>query len=38
MKVEIKLFSKLEANEFSSYINDKIWLKSVAYLASVFEN
>ena len=27
LKVEIKLFSELKANELSSYISDKIWLK-----------
>ena len=37
MKDEMKLFSKLKANKFLSYINDKIWLKSLSYLAEIFE-
>jgi len=38
MKYETKLFSELEANEFSSYISDKIWWKTVAYCTESFEN
>jgi len=37
MKDEMKLFSKLKANKFLSYISDKIWLKSLSYLAEIFE-
>ena len=37
MKDEIKLFWELKANELLSYISDKIWLKSLAYLAEIFE-
>jgi len=37
MKDEVKLFSELKANELLSYIGDKIWLKSLAYLAEIFE-
>jgi len=37
MNDEIKLFSELKANELLSYISDKIWLKSLVYLAKIFE-
>jgi len=39
MKDEIKLglFTELKVNEFLCYISDKIWLKSLAYLAENFE-
>ena len=39
MKDEIKLglFAELKVNEFLCYISDKIWLKSLAYLAENFE-
>jgi len=37
MKDEIKLFSELKANELLSYISDKIWLESLAYLPEIFE-
>jgi len=37
LKDEIKLFSELKANEILSYISDKISLKSLAYLAEIFE-
>jgi len=36
MKDEINLFSELKANKFLSYISDKIWLKSLYYLAEIF--
>jgi len=32
MKGEIKLFSELKANEYLSYISDKIWLKCLIWL------
>jgi len=37
MKDDIKLFSELKANELLSNISDKIRLKSLAYLAKIFE-
>ena len=37
MKDEIKLFSELKANWLFSYISDKFRLKSLAYLAEIFE-
>jgi len=37
MKDEIKLFSELKANDLLSYISDQIVLKSLAYLAEIFE-
>jgi len=32
-----KLFSELKTNEVVSYTSHKIWLKSLAYLAEIFE-
>jgi len=37
MKDDTKLFSEPKRNEFLSYISDKIWLKSHAHLAEIFE-
>jgi len=37
MKDGTKLFSEPKTNELLSYINDKIWLKSRAKLAEIFE-
>jgi len=37
MKDEIKSFSELKANESLSKFSDDSWLKSLAYLANIFE-
>jgi len=37
MKNGRKLFSELKTNEFLSCSSDRIWLKSLTYLAEIFE-
>ena len=37
MKDEIKLFAKTHKKEFLYFFNDELWMKSLAYLADIFE-
>ena len=37
MKDEIKLFAETHKKEFLCFFNDELWMKSLAYLADIFE-
>ena len=37
MKDELKLFCENKGSQYLSYFNDELWIKSLAFLADIFE-